>query len=609
MACDRFQCQWGPAAGDVRECVKCGAKQRRCRSCCGEVWKKIPAAESPAAPIVDTPPTGTREFWPGVADPLPDLNAILPRDRFWVPVSDWTWHTRHVVKNSHRAALDQLAESPLPILQGDGDGIVYVGGDSASGPYGLGVALGLRHARDVGYDGPIEWWYDSRRERIDPRYLEGMGDVRVRDLRTVSPQPITYRGWHAKPVAIAHSQFCRVLMLDSDAVLVNNPAELFKTLGDNPFLYWEKHDMRTPWSRVSAKLKGRLSNVGVQGGQLLVDRPAASRLLLLALWMNSHADYYDPRATVPRGLNYGGMFGEEDIWTCAREMARLHGEPHVGRSLGVGRVGTFVTVEYFLGDDIYVKHYAGHKPTFAWTPAGDARDDFKSVTFAHQLTGPTVPPFFWKSRPDTHDARIFQDVASNNEYRFPAELPPGSIVLDLGAHIGSFAWLAYLRGAKVISVEPDAANLRYLESNTSRFRDAVEIRRGAVVQDATGDTVRITPHKSPAETWASVTEGDGVEVPAIRFDSLLSEFPAVEFLKMDIEGAELSILTGSNELRRVRRIAAEIHCQTPVEYADMRKRITANLHANGFRDIEFRRTHPKGEGLLFASRDPEGPPC
>src|ERR1051326_1052387 len=46
----------------------------------------------------------------------------------------------------------------------------------------------------------------------------------------------------------------------------------------------------------------------------------------------------------------------------------------------------------------------------------------------------------WKFRHNTLDRAIFNGVVLFNEYQLPARFAPEDIVIDVGAHIGSFAY-------------------------------------------------------------------------------------------------------------------------------------------------------------------------
>src|SRR6478672_10465103 len=89
----------------------------------------------------------------------------------------------------------------------------------------------------------------------------------------------------------------------------------------------------------------------------------------------------------------------------------------------------------------------------------------------------------WRFRPGTLDEAIFNAVVLFNEYRLPPSLAAADIVLDIGAHTGSFARAAASRGCEhVYSVEPDQANVEMASGNLSSYIASgfVRLIRGAV---------------------------------------------------------------------------------------------------------------------------------
>src|SRR5437764_1613966 len=61
---------------------------------------------------------------------------------------------------------------------------------------------------------------------------------------------------------------------------------------------------------------------------------------------------------------------------------------------------------------------------------------------------------------------IFDGVVALDEYRLPKRFEPDDVVVDVGAHIGSFAYAVVLRGGEhVWSIEPDRANFTFAAEN------------------------------------------------------------------------------------------------------------------------------------------------
>jgi FkbM family methyltransferase len=129
----------------------------------------------------------------------------------------------------------------------------------------------------------------------------------------------------------------------------------------------------------------------------------------------------------------------------------------------------------------------------------------------------------------------------------------GDTVLDCGANVGVFTREALRRGAaRVVAIEPAPWALECLRRN---FSD--EIRQGRVVLCPNGvwdhdDTLNLTIPSGMASTAATValkpTEGRAVvAVQLTTIDKIVAELGlnSVDFIKMDIEGAEPNALRGA----------------------------------------------------------------
>lgn len=138
-----------------------------------------------------------------------------------------------------------------------------------------------------------------------------------------------------------------------------------------------------------------------------------------------------------------------------------------------------------------------------------------------------------------------------SEYARGHNVRPGDVVVDVGAHIGTFADDAFRRGAaKVIMVEPDPVNVECIRRNF-----AAEIASGKVVVVPEGawskvDVLRFETGVSNSGTGSFVvreTGSDEVQVPVRPLDDMLRSagIDRVDFIKMDIEGAEREALRGA----------------------------------------------------------------
>jgi len=127
---------------------------------------------------------------------------------------------------------------------------------------------------------------------------------------------------------------------------------------------------------------------------------------------------------------------------------------------------------------------------------------------------------------------------------------PGDIVIDCGAHVGVFTKKALQLGAeKVVAIDPGA-----LQGESFRRNLETEIEDGRVVLVPAG-----VWSEPGSMTLYMVTDNSGmgsliehpgtkqVEVPVTTIDILVEELrlPRVDFIKMDIEGAEREALAGA----------------------------------------------------------------
>lgn len=128
-------------------------------------------------------------------------------------------------------------------------------------------------------------------------------------------------------------------------------------------------------------------------------------------------------------------------------------------------------------------------------------------------------------------------------------LSPGQWVVDLGAHVGTFALAAAAAGCRVLAVEASAENAALLRASAA-INGMGELH---VLRAAAGDAVGEVTFTSNGP-WGRVTSGDDVPsettVPGITIDELLLEFGwgGATFVKMDVEGSELTALRGMRRL-------------------------------------------------------------
>jgi len=130
---------------------------------------------------------------------------------------------------------------------------------------------------------------------------------------------------------------------------------------------------------------------------------------------------------------------------------------------------------------------------------------------------------------------------------------PGDVVLDCGANVGVWTRVALDRGAGlVVAFEPAPENI---ESYRRNFQEQIAAGRVVLVPKGVWDkedvlVLRRDPTNSAADSFVML-EGaaDTVRAPLTTIDRVVAELklPRVDYIKMDIEGAETRAIAGARE--------------------------------------------------------------
>lgn len=193
------------------------------------------------------------------------------------------------------------------------------------------------------------------------------------------------------------------------------------------------------------------------------------------------------------------------------------------------------------------------------------------------------------------DRKVIAEVVERDVYNV-SYIPVGSVVVDIGAHIGSFCIkCACERDCMVYAYEPLVDTFRMLRENITlnEVEDKVRMFRMAVV--GTPDTLRhIYYGNEHFEETSFLLRKDKVEVVSCTrlADIFLENNISDCIVKMDCEGAELEIVMTSS-FDNVHKIIMETHW-------NFHKVILDFLRAKGFY-ADFKRTAAE-RGMLIATR-------
>lgn len=176
-----------------------------------------------------------------------------------------------------------------------------------------------------------------------------------------------------------------------------------------------------------------------------------------------------------------------------------------------------------------------------------------------------------------------------------SQIQPGMTVIDVGANIGVYSFSAALRvGAEgmVLAIEPFSGCIRCLKE-TCRINQISSVKICAGAASDRDGTARLSLseiselNQVADETDPFMKTGSFEEVPCFTLDSLSDRenLQRLDFLKIDVEGHEMSVLAGSE--KTLSQFAPIVIYENIASQQDSKKTVANYLKSKGYRLFRY----------------------
>jgi FkbM family methyltransferase len=154
---------------------------------------------------------------------------------------------------------------------------------------------------------------------------------------------------------------------------------------------------------------------------------------------------------------------------------------------------------------------------------------------------------------------VVDDVYEKAVYDKFWDVQQGFNVLDVGAYIGVYTLKTAKKtgfGGRVISVEPEGENFRFLLKNIKlNGFDNITPVRGALSDFEGVGSLFLSAYGS-GEHSMLLRSQKKLKIPVHTVDGLMRKLriDSLDIMKIDVEGTEIQVLKGSNQMLKERRI-------------------------------------------------------
>ena len=205
------------------------------------------------------------------------------------------------------------------------------------------------------------------------------------------------------------------------------------------------------------------------------------------------------------------------------------------------------------------------------------------------------------ARPETALWPHFCDIWYHRTYTKHCNIPPNSVVVDVGSNVGAFSLFASRVARVVFALEPSSSNFSLLASNTSRSKNIVPLNLACSAEDGQA-ALDLSSDPVSFSLLTNGTVGSRETVSVVRLETLFEKHKIVhcDFLKLDCEGSEFDIImsSGAPFMSRISRIVMEYHDHLSKTFSH--HDLVQKLTALGFYSIVYN-SHGTF-GMIAASR-------
>jgi len=195
----------------------------------------------------------------------------------------------------------------------------------------------------------------------------------------------------------------------------------------------------------------------------------------------------------------------------------------------------------------------------------------------------------------TLNAAYFADDCHERELleNLPRLVAGAELVVDVGASLGQYtrAVSRIMRGGRVLAIEADPIRHEELTRNADRWSADTGCQIDtllAAASDTVGEATFFTTHSNVSGAlFPRGQDWEEIRVPAVTLDEVCGTF-LPDFVKADVEGAELRMLKGASRILAARRTVflLELHPWDDPDDSSTES-VTVFMRSRGYHSVEF----------------------